>query len=83
MFATVLAETEDGAEAEVWRVRGEDIDGGEAHEAAQFARTVASWAAETPLQTWQSWNFTAKCYEAAPGHPRRSTPPRASLPAPP
>ena len=61
-----VGETEDGAEAEVRRVRGEDIEVGEVHETALFARTVASWAAETPLQTWESWNLTAECYDAAP-----------------
>lgn len=66
VFDTVLAETDDGAEAEVRRVRGEDIDVGEVHETAEFARTVASWAAQDPLQTWESWNLTAECYEAAP-----------------
>ena len=64
VFDTVLAETEDGAEVEVRRVRGEDIELGEVHETAEFARTVQSWAAETPLQTWESWNLTAECYDA-------------------
>ena len=66
VFDTVLAETEDGAETEVRRLRGEDVEVGEVNETAEFARTVASWAAETLLQTWESWNLTAECYDAAP-----------------
>ena len=73
VFDTVLAETEDGAMAEVRRVRGEDIDVGEVHETAEFALTVASWAAETPLQTWESWKLTAECYDAVP-QPRPQAP---------
>jgi len=66
VFDTVLAETEGGAEAEVRRVRGEDIELGEVHETAEFARTVASWVAESPADTWESWNLTVECCGAAP-----------------
>jgi hypothetical protein len=66
VFDTVLAETEDRAEAEVRRVRGADIEVGEVHDTVEFTRTVASWATETPLQTWESWKLTAECYDAAP-----------------
>ena len=66
VFDTVLAETGDGAEAEVRRVRGEDIEIGEVHDTVEFAQTAAVWAAETPKQTWESWNITAECYDAEP-----------------
>jgi hypothetical protein len=64
VFDTVLAEHQDGAEDEVRRVRGEDISVGEVHETVEFARTVADWAAETHVETWESWNLTVECYGA-------------------
>ena len=64
VFDTVLTESEAGAEAEIRRVRGEDIEIGEVHETVEFAQAVATWAAETPIETWDSGNLTVECYGA-------------------
>ena len=64
VFDTVLAATAGGAEAEVRRVRGEDIEVGEVHETVEFARAVATWAGQTPAETWESWNITVESYGA-------------------